>query len=72
MSMGIALRDVGYLTVFHEGIDQPQGSLVVTMFGSMEVRMPACHAGTGVVDDGRESISPSVAFGHRVFLAKDV
>ena len=72
VGMGIAPGDVRYLAILDEGIDQPQGSVIVTMLGRVEVRMLACHPSTGVVDDGRKRIPPSASFRHCVLLAEDV
>ena len=72
VGMGIVPGDVRYLAILHKGIDQSQGSVVVAMLGRVEVRMLACHPGTGVVDDGRKRIPPSASFRHCVLLAEDV
>ena len=72
MGVRIALHNICDAVVLHQVVNQPQCCIVVTMLGSLEVRMLAGDGCRSVVDNGRERVAPYCANRHRRFLAQDI
>ena len=64
--------DINHFFVLYEIINEPDGSIEITLLGCKEVRVMPCHTGRRMVNDSRKAIPPCLSLWHGVFLLKHV